>query len=1051
MSLLSHQAKEFLIRECASCEVAGHHLAIADVGEIVDLFSLFLAYPVSDSRLAGLAQKVISQLEAISSAAANRDTFTNAVNQLAPAFESYLKKLGCLVYEGDNQRLNGDLQYVGIMELTLGKLLEGRLAKRNKGGPALPDLSVRLVPFSYTPATAEEHLYGFIREVRNDVHESRSFALAETTRRQNATLFCFLHSLQKNLIAIRPAIDPMFHRLAASKLDWESAVTFYIPNQSSEWRLAEDNTLEALLATSWSDTNRNGKSFELSSIDSSLRFAVTDLALKTSRFWLTGEPGSGKSTSLRRIAADLADSILTAGKINVPVPCFVLASIVSPEFCLLKAMSQALSIDPVKMEIMLDQGTILLLLDGFNEASSQQQSQLVTELRQIFLRFEEFRCAVGSRKFAVDLSLGMQVFELLPFETDEIVSYVKKALPKEVQNCKLIASLADPYSKFGFLAKNPLLLAMICRVSVGGDVPANRAKVLKVFVSWLFRREATNLPELDGFYESVLSKLAVAIKDLGSALLPQERVVNVIQRELRELNSGKGIFEVISELLTTNFLKRDSENRYSFSHELLLEYFAARGLDAYLGHNKLQLVDLADVTQWHEIIRTYVGLLDDPFNPISRIIDRNPMLAVRCITSSGVEDKTLEYKIVKRCRKILGNAEQKAHFESLIIALLELGAEFGLKTIVNFPRGYGEIFNRALWNCERPEQVCLRLLRYTSTGRDRLYSCLVALKGRKLSRHFLESPEYTRAQSLLLKNPIEEKYIEVLEHLEVLPALKPDIENLLASPGLFNRKPATVASCLRIASKVGLELASVDSIRRIFRPDDQLSGQQAYSVSVLLAGLGKTPQTVAAAIEYATQCLQNGFIALGCKIAMHFSVTLQIEDGVVQESIKRAVVNGKIGQYLSLLRTFAHSNVREHLLDITKYVINKKSIELLSQHLDSLSHPASMLPADLNDAVIRESHDCRLSHKLLSKVIKACGIESVFVDTWSVTSTDHRSETGYMKNLVTNEICFFEFSQVEVRESLDLRYLAKNRLISGAVRNSSSITKPIKLVRGKLL
>ena len=437
MSLLGHQAKEFLIRECASCEVAGHHLAIADVGEIVDLFSLFLAYPASDSRLAGLAQKVISQIEAISSATANLDTFTNAVNQLAPAFESYLKKLGCLVYEGYDQRLNGDLQYVGIMELTLGKLLEGRLAKRNKGGPALPDVLVKLVPFSYSPATAEEHLYAFIREVRNDVHESRSFALAETTRRQNATLFCFLHSLQENLIAIRPAIDPMFRRLAASKLEWESAVTAYIPNQSSEWRLAEANTLEALLATSWSDTNRNGKSFELSSIDSSLRFAVTDLALKTSRFWLTGEPGSGKSTSL--------------------------ASIVSPEFCLLNAMSQALSIDAEQMEVLLDQGAILLLLDGFNEASAHQQSQLVIELRQLFLRFDEFRCAVASRKFAVDLSLGMQVFELLPFETDDIVSYVKKALPNDEHSRNLIASLADPNSKFGILAKNPLLLAMICR------------------------------------------------------------------------------------------------------------------------------------------------------------------------------------------------------------------------------------------------------------------------------------------------------------------------------------------------------------------------------------------------------------------------------------------------------------------------------------------------------------------------------------------------------------------------------------------------------------
>jgi hypothetical protein len=56
-----------------------------------------------------------------------------------------------------------------------------------------------------------------------------------------------------------------------------------------------------------------------------------------------------------------------------------------------------------------------------------------------------------------------------------------------------------------------------------------------------------------------------------------------------------------------------------------------------------------------------------------------------------------------------------------------------------------------------------------------------------------------------------------------------------------------------------------------------------------------------------------------------------------------------------------------------------------------------------------------------------------------------------MKNLVTNEITFFDAKHIEPLTSEVGTNLFKNRLVRGRVRASTSVKRPLKLVEGNVL
>ena len=375
MKVLSHSSQLFLIRECSVIQLTVGELRIPDIDEIVDVFDSLLAFPLAEPQVAGISRQVSQHLDRVASSALTLDVLTTAVSQLSTAFEPYLKKIGLLKYKGDHLRLYADSQYLGIMDCTLGILLQGTLPKRNKRGPALPAVPIPLVTFSYTPTTAREEVYEKTRIIRNEVHQSRETLLPTLMHQLAVVLSAFLLAVQENLPLIRVHVDPLFSRLSTSVTHLSSRVSYYVDSQSSEWQVHSGNSLDDLLVTEWRDSAGTWRTNNCDTTDLGTIVSITEIARKMPRFWLTGEPGSGKSTSLAKIALDLSEEILQSGEIHIPVPVLISATAISSDVTLEQAIKDELMLSADRLDRLLIHGRLILLLDAFNELSDDGRTQ----------------------------------------------------------------------------------------------------------------------------------------------------------------------------------------------------------------------------------------------------------------------------------------------------------------------------------------------------------------------------------------------------------------------------------------------------------------------------------------------------------------------------------------------------------------------------------------------------------------------------------------------------------------------------------------------------
>jgi hypothetical protein len=201
----------------------------------------------------------------------------------------------------------------------------------------------------------------------------------------------------------------------------------------------------------------------------------------------------------------------------------------------------------------------------------------------------------------------------------------------------------------------------------------------------ILQREKARLPHPILLYEQVLTELALATRRKGTTLLSQEEAVQVVHRSLRHFNSSCPVFEIVHDLTAANLLTGDIRRGVGFSHELILEFYAAKGLNALILAGTEQLADIAMRVDWHEVVRMYVGLQESPANALNCLVAANVVLAVRCITAGAESSKHIEARIVQLCRLMVADKANPELASQGITALLELGTKHALRVIIHMP------------------------------------------------------------------------------------------------------------------------------------------------------------------------------------------------------------------------------------------------------------------------------------------------------------------------------------------------------------------------------
>jgi energy-coupling factor transporter ATP-binding protein EcfA2 len=345
---------------------------------------------------------------------------------------------------------------------------------------------------------------------------------------------------------------------------------------------------------------------------------------------IIGEPGSGKTTRLQKIA----DWIL---KQELGLPIWVsLADLTQPtitqyiEDIWLKQTGQSLTIDALTQQKHL----IWLLLDGLDEMTSKVEMRHVSALLGGWVQAARVvvTCRVNVWEADKNAFSGFDVFRNLEFNPEQVTDYIRRwfaEMKDAATGESLEVALAESEnSRLKELIQNPLLLWMLCQIwQTGGGLPQTQAGLYGQFVDWVYCWKAD---------EEILDQREAIDKALARlALAAMEQKDEVSRLRLREswvlkVLESRQIFEAVKKLGWLNRVERFPEAICVFYHATFQEYFAALAVEDwgdFLPRNHVNF-PLAGKeyrifeAQWKQVILLWFGRDDIAYEEKERFIQK---------------------------------------------------------------------------------------------------------------------------------------------------------------------------------------------------------------------------------------------------------------------------------------------------------------------------------------------------------------------------------------------------------------------------------------------
>ncbi len=416
---------------------------------------------------------------------------------------------------------------------------------------------------------------------------------------------------------------------------------------------------------------------------------------------LLGGPGSGKSTTLRRLAVDLAQRAVAEG--NTPLPVLAPLGDWIGDEPLIEFLARHCSEIGWAIEVLAAQGKLILLLDGLNEMPTAKRGAKSSEIKATCNKFKKLHAqnaifaSCRREDYVGDLDLGLETLTLEPLSSQRIQKALKQwvALGNEPPEtaARIFWQLAGDerlegvyfrwlekrfdeerfwqgeersddriWRELGWddwalwrhhlsnprsllkLASNPFMLAMLFSVWLQRrQLPQNRGDLFRRFVDTLLIRE-----RLYGTADG--DRLLKGLAELAWRM-QRERIAR------REAESAEdfSVLTVVSleatlDCLGSDFLLKkaldgtllEGVEQFRFRHQLLQEYFTARALLAE--RSSLSASELWPLQRWwersgwEESVVLLAGFFEEDCGEVIRWVgEAQPEVAAQCIEQSGAE------------------------------------------------------------------------------------------------------------------------------------------------------------------------------------------------------------------------------------------------------------------------------------------------------------------------------------------------------------------------------------------------------------------------------
>jgi len=756
--------KSFLIKETSFAVNPGNTLQtfnFLNLNELIDTFLLLLQYKSQEKELEETGNKILNAISLFSNDIIEVERLNIGIENLATAFESYLKIIAELKYsKNEPVKFYGDsVNYLGLISTTMGNLLLGKVAKVSPTNNSVPQIYAPIVTFSYSLTTIEDNIYENVRKLRNEVHTTPSRSLVDVFKHFRDCISAYYFALQENLVIIRPYIDSIFTFLEASKVTYEKQNNLFINIDSGEYRLVDD--------IDWTELDVVEKIENESDSVEIVKEPVLTTLETNSCLWLIGEPGSGKTTSLQAYLYYETKKILASGYINSErIPVIIEARLFNSATTLLEFVSNTTKISKNIISNLLLNDNLKFLIDGINELPHEIQISIQKDVKALRLEYEDMSTIISSRRYGFSKILDFKVYELLPLTIDQIENYIKKYIKDSNKSQRIFNQILQADELIMDFARNPMLLKMLIQVGVKEQIQSNFGLLFQKFINEIFVREKEKILQIDEIIkEKALSDVAYKMKDKSYRAIDQDEMLGSFSETIRKWNENVSPIKLLTQLLDNRLLIINENKQISFFHELVLEYFASLKLKEIFPVQPTIVIDLSKNSEWGESIIMMACIVSNPDILISQIYKLNIILSARCISAGSKVSATIMDNILDECSSRLQNEEDVEH--ETITALLELSTPDSFRLVVKHLAEKRYSFTIALNRCQRPEIIATKLLDFGLTGKNRIRQCLKVFTGKPNTSSFINSPAVSNAQILLMSNELEYEDLFLIKELGI--------------------------------------------------------------------------------------------------------------------------------------------------------------------------------------------------------------------------------------------------------------------------------------------